>query len=126
MDGIQLTVHGCDGMAIIFFIGSLKFGLQLAIFAVTVDNILYRRDIQCRGFLINPGQCPVIGKCDIAPIGAQFAFEQRQQSRFTTTVLANQADFLTGVNRSCGVVQQDASTTSNLKRGKNNHRVPHV
>lgn len=63
----QFTVHGGNGMTIVFFISGLKFGLQLAIFAIPVDNILYRRNIQCRGFLINPGQCPVTGKVALPP-----------------------------------------------------------
>ena len=71
---IQLAMQQRDGVAIVTQIGVRQFRLQLAIDAVTVDDILQRGFVERRGFLIHPGQRPVCRKRNGAGIAGDFTF----------------------------------------------------
>ncbi len=114
VDGVQLTVQGGDGVAVVAVVGGLQFGFELAKLAVAVDNILDRRHVQRRRLLVDPGQRPVAGEGKAAAIRRDLALQQRQQRGFAAAIFAHQADLLTWINRRRGVVQQDADAASDL------------
>ena len=114
IDGIQLTVDRRNGMSVISFVGRVQIRLQLAEFAIAVNNIVYSRLRKGRRFLVNPGQLPATGKSHRAAVGANLVFQKRKQRGFTAAVFTHQADFLPWVDGGAGVVQQDAYAATNL------------
>ena len=114
VDGVQLTVYRRDGMTVITFVGRVQIRLQLAEFAIAINNIVNSRLRKRRRFLVNPGQLPAAGEGHRAAVGANLVFQKRKQRGFTAAVFTHQADFLPWVDGSGGVVQQDAYAATNL------------
>ncbi|MNC18214.1 hypothetical protein D3C75_661110 [compost metagenome] len=78
IDSVQLAVDIGNGVPVVALVGSIQLGFELAVFPITVNNIVHCRYAQGRGLLIYPGQLPVTRVSEVTAIRADLVFQQRQ------------------------------------------------
>ncbi len=76
VDGVEFAVDGGNRVAIVAFVGGIKFSFQFAVLPVAVNNIVHCRYAQRGRLLVHPGQLPVARVGKVTAVGTDLVFQQ--------------------------------------------------